>query len=158
MATPVRLQLSRRREFNLQALSRETNGLEAVNVARPSIYGNPFVIGQPSGHLFKDGGDPTPLIASLTREQVVKLYRELLHGFLTPEMHPHGHDWMERFRKWAQGPFPHPQMLVRGLHGKNLACFCGPTDDCHADILLELSNPEIANTPDTRSLDEAARR
>ena len=33
---PVRLKLSRKRGFNLQELSRGTNGLEAVNVARPS--------------------------------------------------------------------------------------------------------------------------
>lgn len=39
---PVRLQLSRAKGFNLQTLSRATNGLPAVNVARPSGYGNPF--------------------------------------------------------------------------------------------------------------------
>lgn len=26
------------------------------------------------------------------------------------------------------------------LRGKNLACWCGPQDDCHADVLLELAN------------------
>lgn len=44
MSGPVRLQLSRRKGFNLQALSRETNGLPAVNVARPSQWGNNFPI------------------------------------------------------------------------------------------------------------------
>ena len=39
---PVRLQLSRAKGFNLQAWSRETNGLEAVNVARPTKWGNPY--------------------------------------------------------------------------------------------------------------------
>lgn len=42
MAEPVRLQLSRKKGFSLQALSQATNGLECVNVARPSPYGNPF--------------------------------------------------------------------------------------------------------------------
>ena len=42
---PVRLQLSRRKGFDLQAMSRKTNGLEAVNVARPSKWGNPHKIG-----------------------------------------------------------------------------------------------------------------
>lgn len=41
---PVRLQLSRRKGFNLQAESRKFNGLDAVNVARPSRWGNPFTI------------------------------------------------------------------------------------------------------------------
>jgi len=39
---PVRLRLSRRKGFNLQKLSLETNGLQAVNCARPGRYGNPF--------------------------------------------------------------------------------------------------------------------
>ena len=42
-ATPVRIQLSRRKGFNLQEVSKALNGLEAVNVCRPTIYGNPFV-------------------------------------------------------------------------------------------------------------------
>ena len=46
MTAPVRLQLSRRAGFDLQALSQSTNGLPAVNVARPSRWGNPFVIGK----------------------------------------------------------------------------------------------------------------
>ena len=45
MAKPVRLQLSRRRGFDLQAASRAVNGLDAVNVARPSKWGNPFKVG-----------------------------------------------------------------------------------------------------------------
>lgn len=42
---PVRLQLSRRKGFNLQALSLATNGLPAVSVAKPSKWGNPCRIG-----------------------------------------------------------------------------------------------------------------
>lgn len=43
---PVRLQLSRKKGFNLQKLSQETNGLPAVNVARPSKWGNRFTVKQ----------------------------------------------------------------------------------------------------------------
>src|ERR1700749_1049477 len=42
----VRLVLSRRRGFNLQTSSHGANGLDAVTVARPSRWGNPFFIGQ----------------------------------------------------------------------------------------------------------------
>lgn len=42
---PVRLRLSRARGFNLQAHSLATNGLPAVNVARPSKWGNPYKVG-----------------------------------------------------------------------------------------------------------------
>lgn len=47
MTKPVRLRLSRAPGFNLQALSLATNGLPAVNVARPSQFGNPFRVGAP---------------------------------------------------------------------------------------------------------------
>ena len=137
---PVRLQLSRAKGFNLQDTSRETNGLEAVNVARPTVYGNPFTIGEPSGHLFNDGGDPTPMIATLTREMVISLYNDLVRGFISPEMHPFGHRWMERIRKHMGGGFAHPMDAVRGLRGKNLACWCAPDALCHADILIEIAN------------------
>lgn len=41
-AKPVRLQLSRREGFDLQKLSRKTNGLPAVIVSRPTKWGSPF--------------------------------------------------------------------------------------------------------------------
>ena len=46
MPKPVRLSLSRRKGFNLQAASHARNGLAAVVVARPSRWGNPFIIGR----------------------------------------------------------------------------------------------------------------
>lgn len=42
--TPQRIQLSRKKGFNLQAVSRSLNGLEAVNCERPGKWGNPFKI------------------------------------------------------------------------------------------------------------------
>lgn len=44
MAEPVRLQLSRKKGFDLQAHSLATNGLPAVNIARPGRYGNRFTV------------------------------------------------------------------------------------------------------------------
>ena len=29
---------------------------------------------------------------------------------------------------------------VRVLKGHNLACWCGPSEPCHADVLLEIAN------------------
>lgn len=43
---PVRLKLSRAAKFNLQNQSAQINGFPAVSVARPSRWGNPFVVGQ----------------------------------------------------------------------------------------------------------------
>jgi len=44
LTIPVRLRLRRTKGFNLQALSRSVNGLPAINVARPSRWGNPFEV------------------------------------------------------------------------------------------------------------------
>jgi hypothetical protein len=96
---PVRLQLSRRKGFNLQAHSRAVNGLAAVNCARPGKWGNPFVVGQ-------DG----------TAAECVKKYRSSIIGY----------DWDE----------------FAGLRMSNLACWCPPSSACHADVLLELANPD----------------
>ena len=41
---PVRLQLSRRKGFDLLIWSREVNGLPAINCARPSRWGNRFIV------------------------------------------------------------------------------------------------------------------
>lgn len=91
---PVRLQLSRAAGFNLQAHSRATNGLEAVNVARPSKWGNPW-----------------------TKENSGNVHPALRFACETA-----------------------PLMDVSELRGKNLACWCGPTAQCHASVLLGLAN------------------
>lgn len=114
MSGPVRLQLSRRRGFNLQALSRATNGLEAVVVTRRSKrWGNPYYVG-----LFRDYG----------REDAVRDFQKWING-------DHG------ARVWA-GPPPTVEEIRAGLGGKNLACACaidgGP---CHADMYLRMANP-----------------
>ena len=56
MIAPVRLQLSRRKGFNLQAVSHAVNGLSAVNCARPGKWGNPFIVGKrnPCGTITQD--------------------------------------------------------------------------------------------------------
>ena len=53
MTQPVRIQLSRRKGFNLQEHSRALNGLPAVNVARPTMWGNFAAVraGTPTGSL-----------------------------------------------------------------------------------------------------------
>lgn len=45
MKKPARLQLSRRKGFNIQIVSKRLNGLPAVVVARPARWSNPWRIG-----------------------------------------------------------------------------------------------------------------
>jgi hypothetical protein len=110
MFSPVRIRLSRAKGFNLQETSLKLNGLPAVNVARPGRWGNPFKIAP----AFESEGVKFPAI---TRDSAVVLHRE----------------WLERsVQTW-------PEVLA-DLRGKNLACWCGPDEPCHADTLLDLAN------------------
>lgn len=122
MTKPVRLQLSRRKGFNLQEHSRSINGLDAVNVARPSKFGNPFT---------KTAAIESEYANEDTwREFVVECFS----------------DWLgptQQGRDWWQGKEADKRKaaILDNLHelrGKNLACFCGPHDSCHADILLRI--------------------
>lgn len=74
-ARPLRLRLSRRRGFSLQAESRAANGLPALVVARPSRWGNPFRVGDP-----RPGGKGAPL--ALT--ECVYLFRRRWQAMPTP--------------------------------------------------------------------------
>lgn len=79
------------------------------------------------------------MIPALTLDQAVSLYRDLMLGFLSPEMHPHGHNWMRRFKEKMHGG--HPSEMARAyLRGKDLCCWCPLGQPCHVDILLELAN------------------
>ncbi len=46
--------------------------------------------------------------------------------------------------------YPSVEEIRRELAGKDLACWCplpapGKSDDCHAAVLLEVANPEVAD-------------
>lgn len=112
-ATPVRLQLRRRKGFNLQEHSRAVNGLEAVNCTRPSQLGNPYIIGL--------DGDA---------KKCVELFRGRTEQFMNQHKKPGFEGWHEAFRK-----------SVADARGKNIACWCGLDKQwCHADVLLEIAN------------------
>jgi hypothetical protein len=119
MTKPVRLQLSRRKSFNLQTHSREANGLPAINVARPSKWGNPFRVGVMS--------------IALTSQEAVGKFRDVI-------------EQTGGFYCWGGPHMGKPQVTkehIRSeLRGKNLACWCAPDAPCHADVLLELANKE----------------
>jgi hypothetical protein len=115
MTAPVRLQLSRKKGFNLQASSLAINGLPALVVARPAPWGNPFIVGQ-------DG----------TRAECVYYFRHLLAGHYvitckTPVA--------------AQREFVrHAAAFWGALKNRNLACWCSLNAECHAGVLLEMAN------------------
>ena len=111
---PIRLQLRRFKGFNLQALSRETNGREAVNCARPSRWGNPCRVGQFKGYSAADA--VADFRRWLAREPCVRSFENVF------------------------GKPPATETIIAELRGKNLACFCAPGAPCHVDVLLEIAN------------------
>jgi hypothetical protein len=118
MTKPVRLQLSRRAGFNLQAMSQSTNGLPAIHVGRPGPWGNPFVVGK--------HGDAA---------YCVDLYKALLAGLLRVGADPNV-EALESTRRFIDEN-------GHELRGHNLACWCKPGAPCHADVLLKLVAEEV---------------
>ena len=45
-----------------------------------------------------------------------------------------------KFRRWAMSPFAAIQLNIEALRARDLACWCGLDEPCHADVLLELAN------------------
>ncbi|MEK9755086.1 MAG: DUF4326 domain-containing protein [Rhodospirillaceae bacterium] len=122
---PIRLQLSRRRGFDLQQVSRNANGLAARSVARPGPFGNPFLIRKAI-----DAG-----YASVDTAP-----RFCVDCFA---------DWLAGSDRWYQGhesACRRAAMLagLAGLAGHNLACWCPLSLPCHADVLLARANREPA--------------
>ena len=120
MTKPVRLQLARTAGFRLQRLSRKTNGLPAVNVARPSVWGNPFRVGE-----------------AVDRRQV-KRWGWKFHNL--NRACADRADAAARFAACLWGDEAVHADVREHLRGKNLACWCNASSPCHADALLELAN------------------
>lgn len=112
---PARIILSRRRGFDLQAISHSLNGLPAQSVARPSPWGNPFTIAA----VMKETG------LGKDAAQVEAVAR---HG-----------RWM-RGEIEADRPRPTRDEVRQALGGKNLACWCREGTPCHVDTLIALAN------------------
>lgn len=114
MTKPQRIQLSRRRGFNLQEASRALNGLPAAKVDRATKWGNPFVVG-------RDGD----------RNSCVYLYGLLMAGYvcLTQKATPEEQEAAVKYIREHR----------HEIRGKNLACWCRGAP-CHADILLPIVN------------------
>lgn len=125
---PVRLRLSRKKGFDLQVHSRAVNGLPAVNVARPTIFGNPFA----------HTTDPAQAVEAFERlcSGGTQSFECSPHGLhITNGRHPNSLHWA-----WSQ--WLHEQGLP-AIRGKNLACWCTPGSPCHADVLLRLANGPV---------------
>lgn len=51
---------------------------------------------------------------------------------------------VEEFRKWLAYRLANGFINIEPLRDKDLACWCPLSQPCHADVLLELANKELA--------------
>lgn len=96
----------------------------AVVVARPSRWGNPYVIGAALQ------SEDEPVGQVVDRWHAVELYRRWLTGrSATPRAD----------LNLLASP-PEAAEIRDALAGRDLACWCPPDGPCHADVLLQIAN------------------
>lgn len=122
--TPQRIQLFRRRGRTMPPNS--------VKVARPTIFGNPWII-EDLVRVARESG--APIDTATARDIAVESYESWLKG--DPDLI--GNPGWKSKREEILRRLP-------SLRGKNLACFCKPHERCHADVLLKLANAECEIT------------
>lgn len=111
---PIRVQLHRTKGWRMPE--------NTVKVTRPGPYGNPFVIGKPAPLCYARFHRGVVQDAA----QAVALFRRALSYEMSRQT-PAGERVVD---------------LVADLRGKSLACWCALDQPCHADVLLELANPD----------------
>lgn len=109
MTQPQRIRLSRARGFRLPE--------NAVNVARPGRWGNPFVVGEHG-----------------TRVQCCAMFHQLSRGLIDFSSSVDVDLQLTMYRRLRRH--------LGDLAGRDLACWC-PLDGgaCHGDVLIFLANP-----------------
>lgn len=108
---PIRIQRSRKHK------QVSPNGLPIVYVGRPTKFGNPF------------------LVSELGAKEAVLRYRECILNNAMVYL------WIDEIQASIEfDRFKWMSENIKTLQGKNLACFCSLSCECHADILLSIAN------------------
>jgi len=102
----------------------------AVYVGRPTMFGNPYRIGQA---VWIRSDNEWERFTISTRQVAVSLYRRWAMAD-TVDLHdfPLEHVYLQH------------ALAVRPLGGHDLVCWCPLDEPCHADVLLELANRGMA--------------
>lgn len=122
MIRPVRLQLSRRKGFNLQAASLAINGLYCINVTRPGRWGNIFSVGLVACNCRSAGECSHNTFNRETAAEAVADHRAIQRSE----------------KRIAQ--------IKAVFRGMNVACCCGLDQPCHGDTYLEIAGEKFSMT------------
>lgn len=123
---PKRIQLSRAKGWRLP--------LNAVKVDRSTHFGNPYVVGEPMDMKMacRWGWNISPAGQKMVCEDASAAVARFRHAL----------QWDEAIHDYVR----------EKLGGKDLACWCGLGQPCHADILLSFAN---STRDDIRALNDA---
>ncbi|MCK9549164.1 DUF4326 domain-containing protein [Aquamicrobium sp.] len=108
--TPKRIQRKRTKGWRMPA--------GAVCVDRTTKWGNPFIVGEIYG--WAEPG------------------RAEIEGPFTPVKD--NREAMSLYKAWIKDQPDLIEAAQKELRGKDVACWCGLDESCHADVLLELAN------------------
>lgn len=126
MTRPHRVQLQRTKDWRMPP--------NTISVARPGRYGNPIKVGAQCSvsvmGLDGLGYDVAAVICAHLAVSIFKSEWEAIWSALV-EGHPEPAD-----KHWAEGKWA----MLRHLRGSNLACWCAPSEPCHADVWLDIAN------------------
>ena len=126
MSEPKRIQRKRTKGWKMPK--------GAIYVGRPTLWGNPFCVGEMVAHRHRSCAHPYEFYIDhhmvVRPDQAVSLFRKII-----TEPHEHGVLGHET---------PTITAIRRALAGHDLACWCPLNKPCHADVLLELANQEPA--------------
>lgn len=112
-----------------------------VYVGRPTVWGNPFSVRK---SLYKDHWSVVFEGKSISAEFVTKRDAQaeavrLFEKWFNTEIADIGSDLHNFRNKYGWRGFS-LACAVNMLCGKNLSCWCGENEPCHADVLLRLAN------------------
>lgn len=129
---PERIQLSRAKGWRKPE--------NTLVVARPSVLGNPFRVIETANKIepWQVRYVPHPNVDRRMVEMFVSEWPTRIEAIT---------DAVETYRDWAttgENHYWRVQCFIDDwrLAGRDLACWCPLDQPCHADVLLELANPQ----------------
>jgi hypothetical protein len=125
--TPARIQRRRAAGWRTPL---DAQGRKPIYVGRPALYGNPFQVARVAGVLwvvFVDAAN------GVTGREVATVSREREARQIA----------VDEFRAMLRTPggAEQAEFFAQKLRGRDLMCWCPESMPCHADVLLEISNP-----------------
>jgi hypothetical protein len=102
----------------------DSQGRKPVYVGRGTRWGNPYRLVRRSNGWAVQYGDDGASVGTFPTDTEARRYAT------------------EAFRVWAQRTVGYAVRARVELRGRSLMCWCPLDEPCHADVLLQLANPE----------------